>query len=159
MLLVFLLCPGGNAVTYFLMHFHHFHLDRTLSFGRERERERERWREGSRRTGKLRKDGGGSDIKEEKFLWKLRGDEEEGKSPSNTRASSASNSPCTEAGWNEIPYTKLESNCASAVCVCVCACCYAASPLCSIFFFCITDVWPQVAIWILHKWVPIYLIS
>lgn len=36
--------------------------------------------------------------KREKFLGKLKGDEEEGKSPSNTRASFASNSCGTEAG-------------------------------------------------------------
>lgn len=49
--------------------------------------------------------GGGRHIKEEKFLRELRGDEEEGKPPSNTLASFASNSPSTEAGWNDIPYT------------------------------------------------------
>lgn len=73
---------------------------------------------GGRRGGKIKErrwqeaEGGGRrGIKEQTFLWKLKEDEEEGKSPSNTPTSSASKSPSTEAGWNETPYAKPGSNC------------------------------------------------
>lgn len=106
------------------IHFHQLHLDRILSLG-GRWKEEKKWRKDGWQEAES---GGGRHIKEEKFLWKLRGDEEEGKSPSNRGASFASNSPSTETGWNEIPYTKLGSNCASGrEWMCVFACFYAGA--------------------------------
>jgi len=66
------------------MDLHHLHLARILSLGK-------RWKKEEVEEGH---------IKKENFLWKMceGGGEEEEKSPSNTRASFASNGPSTEAG-------------------------------------------------------------
>ena len=76
-------------------HFQHVHLDRILLWkgdGKEVERKikiKERWMTGGR---KWRREKHQREVSVE-----AGGDEEEGKSPSNTRASFASNSPSTEA--------------------------------------------------------------
>lgn len=91
------------------------HMDRILILGGQWG---EKWRRGSWQEAES---GGRGGIKEQTFLWKLKEDEEGGKSPSNTPTSSASKCPSTEAGWNETPYTKHGSNCtAGTVRMCLC---------------------------------------